>query len=202
MANKILESLTKATPVEKEKDVLLDHEYDGIKELDNVLPPWWLWLFYFSIAFGIIYLVKYHIASDWSSSKEYSEEVAIAKASVDKYMKDNGLDLNEANVTLATDAASIAEGKKIFNEPGKCATCHRPDGGGLIGPDLTDDKWIHGGDIKDLFNTINKGVPEKGMIAWGGTLSPQQIQDVASYILVELHGTNPPNPFAYPGDPK
>lgn len=202
MWKKLIQYLTKTTPVEKEKDVLLDHEYDGIRELDNVLPPWWLWLFYITIFIGVIYMIRYHVMGDWSSDKEYTEEMAMAKSEVDAYLKKTGGDINENTAKVVNDAEALKNGKTIFNEPGKCATCHRLDGGGLIGPDLTDDKWIHGSDIGSLFKIIKNGVPEKGMTKWDGLLSAKQIQEVASYILVELKGTNPENPKVYPGDPK
>lgn len=202
MWKKIIQYLTKSAPIESEKDVMLDHEYDGIRELDNVLPPWWLWLFYITIFIAVIYMVKYHVMGDWSSGKEYVEEMTVAKADVDAYLKKTGGDINENTAKIVNDAETLKRGKAIFNEPGKCSTCHRPDGGGLIGPNLTDDKWIHGSEIGSLFKVIKNGVPEKGMTKWGGILSAKEIQTVASYILVELKGTNPPNPKVYPGDPK
>lgn len=200
MWKKLIQILTKSAPVEKEEDVMLDHNYDGIKELDNVLPPWWLWLFYFTILFAVIYLIRYHVTGDWTSDKEYTEEMAIAKADVDEYLKKSGLNIDASTVVLKDDAATLDAGLQIFTK--NCIPCHRPDGGGLVGPNLTDNKWIHGGEINNLFTTISNGVPEKGMQTWKGTLSAQQIQQVASYILVKLKGTNPQNPFAYPGDPK
>ncbi len=195
-----MQILTKTTSLEQEADVMLEHEYDGIRELDNVLPPWWLWLFYITIFIAVIYFAKYHIIGDWSSAKEYTEEMAVAKADVDAYLKKTGGDINENTAKLMNDANALAEGKKVFDT--NCASCHRPDGGGIIGPNLTDDKWIHGGDIKSVFKTIKQGVPEKGMLTWDGKISAKQIQEVASYILVKLKGTNPANPKVYPGDPK
>jgi len=195
-----MQILTKTTSLEKEADIMLDHEYDGIRELDNVLPPWWLWLFYITIFIAVVYFAKYHIIGDWSSAKEYTEEMAVAKADVDAYLKKTGGDINENTAKLMNDEKALADGKKIFDT--NCASCHRPDGGGIIGPNLTDDKWIHGGDIKSVFKTIKQGVPEKGMLTWDGKISAKQIQEVSSYILVKLHGTNPANPKVYPGDPK
>ncbi len=200
MWKKLMQILTKTTSLEQEADVMLEHEYDGIRELDNVLPPWWLWLFYITIFIAVIYFAKYHIIGDWSSAKEYTEEMAVAKADVDAYLKKTGGDINENTAKLMNDANALAEGKKVFDT--NCASCHRPDGGGIIGPNLTDDKWIHGGDIKSVFKTIKQGVPEKGMLTWDGKISAKQIQEVASYILVKLKGTNPANPKVYPGDPK
>jgi cytochrome c oxidase cbb3-type subunit 3 len=200
MWKKLLEMLTKSTPVEREADVMLDHDYDGIKELNNVLPPWWLWLFYITIFIGVVYLIIYHVTSDWTSDKEYQEEVTLAKADVDAYLEKSGLNINADNVVLKNDEPTLTAGLEVFTK--NCVACHKEDGGGLVGPNLTDEKWIHGGEIKNLFITISEGVPEKGMQVWKGVLSPVQIQQVASYILVKLKGTNPLNPMAYPGDPK
>lgn len=200
MWKKLLDALTRSTPVEREQDVMLDHDYDGIKELDNKLPPWWLWLFYFTVIFSVIYMIKYHVTGDWTSDKEYNEEIVLAKTDVDDYLKKSGLNIDASTVKLKDDNTTLAAGLEIFTK--NCVACHRPDGGGIVGPNLTDDKWIHGGDIKDLFKTISEGVPAKGMQTWKGTLSASQIQQVASYILIKLKGTKPQNPFAYPGDPK
>ncbi len=200
MWKKLMQILTRTTSLEKEADIMLDHEYDGIRELDNVLPPWWLWLFYITIFIAVVYFVRYHVIGDWSSAKEYTEEMAMAKADVDAYLKKTGGNINENTAKLMNDEKALAEGKKVFDT--NCASCHRTDGGGIIGPNLTDDKWIHGEDIKSVFKTIKQGVPEKGMLTWDGKISAKQIQEVASYILVKLKGTNPPNPKVYAGDPK
>ncbi|HAQ38512.1 MAG TPA: cytochrome oxidase subunit III [Saprospirales bacterium] len=201
MWKKLLNILTNATPIEKEKDVLLDHDYDGIQELNNKLPPWWVWMFYITIIFSAIYIYRYHFSgNEWSSSKEWEEEVAAANAKLDAYRAEKGELVDENTVTVLTDEQSLKNGEVIFNEPGKCATCHKPDGGGLIGPNLTDEYWIHGGDIKDLYKTTKNGVPEKGMISWESQLSPKQMQEVTSYILVKLAGTNPPGAKAPEGE--
>jgi len=198
-----MQILTKTTSLEKEADVMLDHEYDGIKELDNVLPPWWLWLFYITIFIAVIYFVRYHVTGDWTSAKEYTEEMKIAKADVDAYLKANGDDINMNTVTLKKDNETLALGEKVFTESSDCVACHRKDGGGSIGPNLTDDKWIHGNDIKSLFNTISNGVTGSSVMPpHKASLSAKKIQAVASYILVKLKGTNPANPKVYPGDPK
>lgn len=201
MWKKLMNILTNATPIEKEKDVLLDHNYDGIQELNNKLPPWWLWLFYICIIFSVVYIYRYHFSgSDWSSDKEWTEEMASAEAKLAAYRAETGDVVDESNVTLLTDEPSLKNGEIIFNEPGKCATCHKVDGGGLIGPNMTDEYWIHGGDIKDLYKVIKNGVVEKGMISWASQLSPKQMQEVASYILVKLAGTNPPGAKAAEGE--
>lgn len=170
--------------------IIQDHDYDGIKELDNSLPKWWLWLFYFTIIFSVIYVLRYHVTG-WGvlQQEEYDIEMADAKL---KYSKpDNGSMLDASTVTLLTDEASMAAGKVIYDK--QCAVCHLAEGQGLVGPNMTDEYWIHGCDISDLYNIIVVGVPEKGMISWESQLPPVQIQQVASFIL-SLQGTDPPNP--------
>lgn len=198
MANKLLKFLTKSTPIEKEEDILMDHDYDGIQELDNKLPPWWVYLFVITIVIAGIYVVRYHLVGNWSSSQEWEEEMAAAQLKVDAYKAELGEVLDETNVTLDDSDVALSEGEEIWKT--NCAACHKVDGGGLIGPNMTDEYWIHGGDIKNLFNTIKYGVPEKGMISWKSQLKPEQMQAVASYILVKLQGTNPPDAKASEGE--
>ncbi|GAA4752827.1 cbb3-type cytochrome c oxidase N-terminal domain-containing protein [Flavisolibacter ginsenosidimutans] len=189
---------TKAIPLEKEADHLLDHDYDGIQELDNSLPPWWKYGFYFSIVCAVFYILRYHV---WKTGpdpeQEYNTEMAIATKQIEEYRKKAGDMVDEKTVTLA-DAAGIAEGKKIFQS--NCFACHGQKGEGGVGPNLTDNYWLHGGTINDVFKTIKYGVPEKGMQSWQKTYSPSQIKDLASYVK-SLAGTNPPNPKAPQGDP-
>lgn len=188
---------------EKVKDELLDHNYDGIQELDNELPPWWLWLFYITIIWSVVYMIYFHVLGTGpSSAEEYQAEVHAAQM---KYSQPSG------NATAGTttgqeggqkiaalaDAQSLAEGKAIFDK--NCVPCHGPDGGGTVGPNLTDDYWIHGGSMNDMVKTIVNGVPAKGMISWEPVLKPDEIVKVASYIR-SLHGTNPPNPKAPEGE--
>jgi cytochrome c oxidase cbb3-type subunit 3 len=189
--------------VQYEKDeltgdnIIAGHDYDGIKELDNRLPRWWLGLFYLTIIFAAVYVVRYHIIDTAPlQEQEYQNEMLAAKI---KYQNTEtaGSSVNASNVTRLTDIASLDAGKQIFEK--SCAVCHLPQGQGLVGPNLTDDYWIHGCKIGDLFNTITVGVPDKGMISWKDQLTPLQIQQVASFIL-SLHGTNPPNPKAPQGD--
>ena len=188
----LMQSLTKSTPIEHEAQLLLDHDYDGIKELDNNLPPWWVYLFYGCIVFAAIYLVRFEIMGGDDQEMELKKEMAQAKIEVAEYIKTDPDMMDEKSVTLLTDAASLAEGKVIFTS--NCAACHRADGGGQIGPNLTDDQWILGGGIKKLFHTItNGGRDGKGMIAWKGTLKPKEIQKVSSYII-SLEGSNPKDP--------
>ena len=188
---------TKAVPVEREDDILLDHDYDGIKELDNALPPWWKYGFYFTIAVAALYILRYHV---WKTGldprQEYDQEMKVAAAQIDEYRKKAGDMVDEKTVTMA-DAAGIAEGDKIFHS--NCFACHGAHGEGGIGPNLTDNYWLHGGTINDIFKTIKYGWPDKGMQSWQKAYSPSQIKDLASYVK-SLAGTSPPNAKAPQGD--
>ncbi|MCP9199630.1 c-type cytochrome [Gramella sp. GC03-9] len=186
------EKMLDKKPIEKEEEIILDHNYDGIKELDNNLPPWWLYGFYASIIFAGIYLARYHIFDGASQKEEYLVEVAEARAAVEEYKK-NARGLIDANtVELLTGVEDINAGKAIFS--GNCAACHKIDGGGGIGPNLTDSYWILGGGIKNVFNTISEGGRAgKGMVAWKTDLKPGEIAQVASYVL-SLHSTTPADP--------
>ena len=195
---KLVKALTKSEPIENEGQLLLDHDYDGIKELDNNLPPWWIYLFYACIAFAAIYLVRFEIMGADDQEMELKKEMAQAKIEVAEYMKTAPDLMDEKTVTLLTDAPSLAEGKTIFTT--NCAACHRADAGGQIGPNLTDDLWILGGGIKNIFHTlVNGGRDGKGMISWKGTLKPKEMQKVASYII-SLKGSNPKDPKAPEGE--
>lgn len=174
-------------PIELEHEILMAHEYDGIRELDNKMPTWWLYMFYCTIIFSFIYLYIYHIKGDGNiQAKEY--EVEMIKAEEEqKLMAEK---VNETSVTMVTDKARLEKGAAVFQK--SCTACHGKLGEGGVGPNLTDDYWLHGGDIKSVFKTIKYGVPSKGMISWQTQLGASQIQDVASYIST-LKGTNPPN---------
>lgn len=186
---KFRQAMEDAVPIEKEKDIEFHHSYDGIRELDNNLPPWWKYGFYLTIVFAFIYMFYFHLSgTGLLQDAEYKEAVKLGNIEKQAYMEKAANSVNETNVTLLTDAASLGEGKKIFLS--KCAVCHKPDGGGAVGPNLTDNYWLHGGDIKKVFATITNGVTEKGMISWKGELRPQEIQQVASFIK-SLKGTTP-----------
>lgn len=188
----LIKKLTRSKEIEQEADVMLDHNYDGIRELDNVLPPWWVYLFYGCIVFAGIYLVRYEILGADNQAQEFDKEVAEAKIAVEEYNKTAPDLMDKEKVTLLTDAASIAAGKTIFMA--NCVACHRPDAGGQIGPNLTDDMWINGGGIKNVFNTIMEGGRDgKGMVSWKASIKPSDIQKVASYVL-SLQGSKPVNP--------
>ena len=185
-------------PIEEEGEIILDHNYDGIKELDNRLPPWWVYMFYATIVFGLVYLVRFHIFNDYDQESEFEQEMELARLAVEEY-KRTAKDLVDAStVELLTDASDLSAGETIFNT--NCAVCHKTDGGGSIGPNLTDSYWILGGGIKNIFNTISEGGRDgKGMVAWKTSLKPGEIAQVASYVM-GMEGTNPPDAKAPEGD--
>lgn len=185
-------------PLAEENEIILDHNYDGIRELDNSLPPWWLYAFYISIVFAAVYLLKYEVFNGDSQIDEYETELADAKIAIEAYKK-TAKDLVDVNtVTLLTDASDLNAGKAIFLA--NCVACHMADGGGGIGPNLTDDHWILGGGIKNVFHTVSEGGRAgKGMIAWKQSLKPAEIAQVASYVL-GLQGTTPEKPKDPEGD--
>jgi cytochrome c oxidase cbb3-type subunit 3 len=190
--------LFKTKQSDDEGELLLDHDYDGIKELDNNLPPWWVYLFYACIVFAAVYLVRFEIMGGDDQETELKNEMAQAQIEIAEYKKTAPDTMDENSVTLLTDAADLAAGKAIFTA--NCVACHRADAGGQIGPNLTDDKWILGGGIKNIFHTlVNGGRDGKGMISWKGTLKPKQMQEVASYVI-SLQGSNPKDPKAPEGE--
>jgi cytochrome c oxidase cbb3-type subunit 3 len=193
---KILDNINASVSIEKEKDILLDHDYDGIHELDNNLPPWWKYSFIISIFWAVAYFSYYHVLGGPSSHDEYDKAMREAKEQQDEYARLNANKVDENTVTLA-DAAGINDGKDVFTT--NCAPCHGQKGEGVVGPNLTDDYWLHGGNIKDVFKSIKYGWPAKGMKSWQQDLTPMQIKNVASYIK-SLHGTNPANAKAPQGD--
>ncbi|MEZ4855330.1 MAG: cbb3-type cytochrome c oxidase N-terminal domain-containing protein [Gelidibacter sp.] len=185
--------------LQEEHEIVMDHNYDGIQELDNNLPPWWKYGFYASIIFAIVYMLKYEVFNADNQYDELDTEYAEAKAAIEIYKK-NAKDLVDFNtVEVLTDASDLGNGKKIFEE--NCVACHKMDGGGGIGPNLTDNHWILGGGIKHVFKTISEGGRDgKGMIAWSKNgLKPLEIAQVASYVL-QFQGTTPAEPKAAEGD--
>ena len=194
----VVNKLTRSKDIEEEKDLMLDHDYDGIKELDNVLPPWWVYLFYGTIIFAAVYLVRFHIVGDYTQEQEFKKEVELAQLENTKNAKATPDDMNIDKVTLLIDAASLAKGKEIFTNA--CAACHKVDGGGLVGPNLTDEHWINGGGIKNVFKIISEGSKNNpSMVAWNKNLKPTEIQNVASYVL-SLQGTKPAGAKAAEGE--
>lgn len=188
---RIRQGLTRAAPLDKEGEILMKDDYDGIKELDNKVPPWFNYLFYATIIFAVYYLFNYEIfSSGKSQADEYNAEMQAASVQRTQ-LEASGVLITEANVVRLSDPVDIDAGKGIFKA--NCVPCHGPDAGGVVGPNLTDKYWIHGGGIKNVYTTIKYGVPAKGMISWEAQLNPKQMQQVASYVL-SLEGTNPANP--------
>ena len=186
----------KSVAVEKEQDIMLDHDYDGIRELDNALPPWWVYMFYATVIWGVCYFTYFHILSAAPlSAGEYANEMEAAKIAKEAYMRTakNNVDEN----TIVFDKSYLDEGKKIYTE--NCVACHGDAGQGGVGPNLTDDYWIHGGKINDVFKTVKYGWPANGMKSWQSDLGAMQIAQVVCYVK-SLKGTNPPNPKAPQGE--
>lgn len=178
-------------PLSQEKDLVMEHNYDGIHELDNPTPPWFMSLFYGTIAIGVVYLLYYHVAdTDSLQISEYTQEVALAEQQREIYIKKVAGNINENTVTVMADPKGLEAGKALYTQ--YCVACHGENAEGKVGPNLTDEYWLHGSSVKEIFHTITEGVPEKGMIAWKNQLNPLQVQQVSSYIL-SLKGTNPPN---------
>jgi len=192
--NSISQKLNASVPVSQEQDIDMGHSFDGIRELDNHLPPWWKWLFYGTIGWSAVYLVVYHLSASLPlSTEEYNTEIAIAQQQAEKRKASQpALVIDESALEYTADAEIIAKGKSVF-VGNNCGACHRADGGGnTIGPNLTDEYWIHGGGIKNVFTTIKNGAVEKGMPAWGKSMSSQDVRDVAFYVM-SLQGTKPAN---------
>ena len=189
--------LTRAIPVEQEADVMLDHDYDGIKELDNPLPPWWKYGFYVTIGVAVVYLLIFHVFGIGKNpTQEYNAEMDKARIEKELYDANNKDKIDENNVHMA-DAAGLAQAKVIFEA--KCFVCHGKLGEGGVGPNLTDNYWLHKGSLNDIYKSIDNGYPDKGMQSWATEFSPKVISYLASYVKT-LHGTNPPNAKAPQGD--
>jgi cytochrome c oxidase cbb3-type subunit 3 len=196
LKNFVSRKLLGVKPVESDRDVMLDHDYDGIKELDNDLPPWWKYGFYLTIISGIIYLISYHVThSSKSSLEEYEYEMAEAEKSVNAYKATLASNVDETNAEFATEANKIDAGKLTFVK--NCAVCHGNEGQGLVGPNFTDKYWVYGNKAGDMFKIVKNGT-NKGMKAWKDELSPVDIQNVISYIHT-MQGTTPANPKAPDG---
>ncbi|GLR17185.1 cbb3-type cytochrome c oxidase N-terminal domain-containing protein [Portibacter lacus] len=189
---KIYDKMWNLVPKDKEETIDLGHDYDGIRELDNKLPPWWVGMFYGTIIFAVVYLYIYQWGpNEWSSLQEYNIAMEDAEIQKEKFLANSASVVDENTVVYVDDKDRLLLGEEIFVK--SCAACHGVQGQGIVGPNLTDDYWIHGGSIQSIFKTIKYGVPEKGMIAWASQLKPTTMQNVASYIQ-SLKGTNPPNP--------
>jgi cytochrome c oxidase cbb3-type subunit 3 len=197
-APSFFEIMNASVAIEKEEEILLDHNYDGIQELDNDLPPWWKYGFYLTIIVGIIYLLHFHVFQTGDLQlAAYNKSMIEAKEAKEAYQKMSANNVTEANVKMLTDAAEIDKGGAIFKD--NCAVCHGKEGQGGVGPNLCDDYWLHGGSIVDVFKTIKYGWPDKGMKSWQGDFSPIQINEIAGYVKM-FKGHNPPNPKAPQGE--
>ncbi len=181
----------KSVAVEQEAAILTDHDYDGIKELDNSLPPWWKYGFYLTIVWAVVYMAHFHVFGtgvlQLQELKNAEDQAAIDLAEYEK-MQSNRVD--ELSVVFLSAAEDIAKGRSLFKEK-TCTVCHGELGQGINGPNLTDHFWIHGGSINEIFKTIKYGVPEKGMKAWKSEISAPHMAQIASYIM-SLKDSNPP----------
>jgi cytochrome c oxidase cbb3-type subunit 3 len=183
------ERILSLKPLAAEKDIDLGHDYDGIRELNNPIPPWFNVLFYGTIIFAIGYLIIYHITDSAPlQAAEYKNELIAAEKQKEVYLKMAGNAIDENTVQLVIDKALLASAEQEYLS--RCAACHGQKGEGGVGPNLTDEYWLHGGSINDVFKTIKYGVPAKGMVAWQNAINPVKMQELASYIL-SLQGTNP-----------
>lgn len=174
-----------------DRDRLLAHDYDGIEEYDNPLPGWWVWLFWATIAFSGLYAVYYHLGPGQSIHDQFAEEMRVAAEQQARAAAAAGTPTDEALKALQGNPKLMAAAREMF--AARCAACHGPQAQGLIGPNLTDEYWLHGGKLTDIYNTISEGVPEKGMVRWKDQLSPAEIRAMAAFVG-SLQGTNPPNP--------
>jgi cytochrome c oxidase cbb3-type subunit III len=189
------DKLNKLRPVSQEAELDLGHEYDGIRELNNKLPPWWLYGFYLTIIFAVVYLWRFHVSHTGpSSQQEYEMSVVRADKKIKEYLKAKGDAVDENTVKMLTAVEDLEEGKAIYMK--SCASCHTESGAGNVGPNLTDDFWLHGNDIKNVFKTIRYGI--NAMPQWQNSYSNKQMAQVSSYVK-SLHGTNPANAKAPQG---
>lgn len=192
------DSINKFKPISEEKSIDLGHDYDGIRELDNIAPPWFTYSFIFTILFAVVYMYRYHVSHTAPLQiEEYEISVREAKAEQEALAKLNPAKAIDENNLVLLGADEIAKGKAIFTK--NCATCHALDGGGGAGPNLTDDYWIHKGSLKDIFLSVKHGYPDKGMPAWEAMMNPEQINQVTSFVR-SLHGTKPAQPRDKQGD--
>lgn len=184
-------------PSKAERVMEFDHDYDGIRELDNRIPPWFSTLFIGTVIFAAIYMLDYHVfRSSPLMAEEYQAELAQADLQRRIRVAQEG-SIDENALVALTDQESLQSGQEQYNK--YCVSCHGAQGQGLVGPNLTDRYWIHGGTVRDVYMTIKHGVPAKGMISWALVFTPKQIQQIASYVL-SLQGSNPPGAKAPEGD--
>jgi cytochrome c oxidase cbb3-type subunit 3 len=174
-----------------DRDRLLAHEYDGVEEYDNPLPGWWVWVFWATIILSVGYWLYYQIGPGPSIIAQYEADAQAAALRQAELAPGPGAVTDEAIVELRKDARAMASAREIF--AARCLACHGPQGQGLIGPNLTDDYWVHGGRPTEILHTIAEGVPAKGMVPWKDQLKPDELRAMAAYV-VTLAGTSPPTP--------
>jgi cytochrome c oxidase cbb3-type subunit III len=185
----IWERLVGFQPKSHEQKLLLDEDFDGIKELDNAIPAWFNWFFGLTVVFALLYFPAYHI---WNiadvQETEYDKEVKVAEIKKEEYLKKIANSIDEKNVKIVKDAKELQKGQELYKA--NCMVCHGEKGEGKIGPNLTDEYWLYGSSANEVFKTIKYGT-NKGMQAWQKQLNPLQIQQVVSFIHT-MKGTNPP----------
>ncbi len=177
------------SPDQETRDQVLDHDYDGIQEYDNRLPNWWLYTLYGAIVFAVFYWLHFHtLGSGKLPPERYEVEMVQAAEAQLARMGDQDLS-NESLQLLATVPARVEAGREIFMQ--FCVVCHGERGEGIVGPNLTDAYWVHGGQPMDMYETVTNGVLDKGMAAWGNQLGPRRVMDVVGFLLT-LQNTNVP----------
>lgn len=198
LLNKTYRLMVGEKKARSEEEIIIDHDYDGIKELDNNLPTWWVYGFYATIIFAVVYMARYHVFDGPTQEEEYRREVAAAEVSIEEYRRTAKGLVDASTVVMLTDASDLNAGRNIYD--GSCAVCHRADGGGGIGPNLTDNYWILGGSLSNIYEVISEGGrPGKGMIPWKNDLKPLEIAQVSSYVMT-MQGTNPADAKEAEGD--
>jgi cytochrome c oxidase cbb3-type subunit III len=186
-----LEKLLQLKPLSTEKDKMMHHSYDGITELNNPTPPWFMGLFYITILFGIFYMVIYHFSGTFPlQEEELKNEITLAEKQREEYLKNAAGAINETNAVFVTSAKDLEDGKQLYVK--YCVSCHGAEGQGGVGPNFADNYWIHGNKPADLFKVVSDGVPSKGMVSWKKQLNGLQIQNVISFIQT-FKGTTPEN---------
>ncbi len=177
-------------PTQADEPPILQHEYDGIQEYDNPLPGWWVYLFWATIAFCPLYVVHYHFGQGALVADEYAADVRAFEEAEAKRALESGAVTEETLAALSADDLTLAAGEAVYRT--NCVACHGDLGEGKIGPNLTDDAWLHGGSAMAIHRTIDQGVPEKGMLAWGKTLPPDDVKRVTAFVVGKLRGKNVP----------
>ncbi len=196
--NSLVNKLLSLKPLSEEKSLIIEHDYDGIQELNNPTPAWFMALFYVTIAFAVVYIAVFHVFKTRPlQDEEYAIEMKQAEKEKEAFLANSANRVDETTVTLTADGNVLTAGQTIFKN--NCAACHGDKGQGIVGPNLTDKYWLHGGKINDVFKTIKYGVQAKGMPNWDKQLTPKQISEVANYVK-SLYGTNPPGAKEPQGD--